>query len=112
MSEDTVISARRAFMILVPLFLAAALLACAVISVANDMYAFVKSDSKVLLSLTTPTSERELSVLLKKSGVIKNDTVFYLYLKSKRNGEDVTPLSGEWKLNSNMSYREILLEIF
>lgn len=112
MSEDTVISARRAFLILVPLFLAVVLLACALISVTNDMYSFVKPDSTATVSINAPTSARELSVILRENGIIENDIVFYLYLKSKGKGEDVATLRGEWILNSNMSYREILIEIF
>ena len=110
--NGTKISARRAFGILVPLFLVSLLIACLIISVANDMYAFVKPDRSVIITVSEPITDRQFSELLQKSGVIKNDFVFYLYLRSKGKSDDVSLVIGEWTLNSKMSYREILIEMF
>ena len=112
MANNSLISPRRALGVLIPLFLVSALLACALISVANDTYAFVKPDRAATLSISSPVSARELCRTLRQNGVIENDAVFYLYIKSKGKSDDVSLLLGEWTLNSNMSYREILLEIF
>ena len=102
---------RRAFGVLIPLCLLSLLIACLVISVANDMYAFVKPDVEITVNIPSPMSDKQLSRLLQQNGVINNAAVFSLYLRSKGASEKLGNLSGEIKLNSNMSYREILLEI-
>ncbi len=112
MTGEASFSTRRALGIVVPLFLLSVLLACIIISVANDMYAFVKPDKAATLTVPSPITDKQLSHMLKDIGIIKNDFVFYLYLRSKGKSDDISLLLGEWTLNSNMSYREILLEIF
>ena len=87
-------------------------LCAAFVSVTNDMYAFVKPDREISVRIDAPVSAKELSRLLKESGVIRNEFVFELYLDSKGKSEKSELILGEWTLNSNMSYRRILLEIF
>ena len=111
MEKEGTLSLRGAFGILIPLCLFSVLLACLLISVANDMYAFVKPSNEVTVSITAPISEKQLSLLLQKNGVINNATCFRLYLRSKGVSDKLSLISGEITLNSNMSYREILLEI-
>lgn len=106
------ISTRTAFGALVPLMLLALMLAGIVISVANDMYAFVKPDENIGVKIIAPLNDSELSKLLRESGVIENELIFTLYLRSKHKDGLVPSLTGEWTLNSNMSYREILSELF
>ena len=106
------IQARRAIGSILPICLAALLLSGLIVSVANDMYAFVKPDEEIAVSLDAPVSAKELSRLLQSRGVIKNGAVFGLYLRSKGKLDKLGTLTGEWTLNSSMSYREILLEIF
>lgn len=106
------IKTRRAIGSILSLCLVALLLSGAIISVANDMYAFVKPNKEIAVRLDTPVSDEELSRLLQSKGVIKNGAVFKLYLRSKGKLDKLGTLTGEWTLNSNMSYREILLEIF
>ncbi|MBQ8818856.1 MAG: hypothetical protein IJZ83_09775 [Clostridia bacterium] len=103
---------RRAFGIIIPLCLAALMLGGAIISVGNDIYAFVKPDEDISVVIAYSTPSNELSELLQRQGVIKNAFAFNLYLRSKGKGDDALTLSGEWTLNSNMSYREILAELF
>ncbi len=105
-------SGKTALSIMIPVALAALCLAGAVISVANDMYAFVKPDRELTFTVTRSLSGAELSKSLRESGIIRNDAVFSLYLKVKGKTDDVALLSGEWKLNSSMSYRQLLIELF
>ena len=111
-TQKGAIATNRAFSILLPLCLFSILLAGILISVFNDVYAFVKPDSDVTISVYTPMSDTELSKLLQENGLIKNPTVFILYLRSKGLSDRLSDISGEWVLNSNMSYREIVLELF
>ena len=112
MEENTVITLKRALEELIPIFLASALMAGAIISLANDTYAFVKSDKPATLTISSPITDTQLSRSLKESGVINNELAFLLYIRAKGKSEDVSLLLGEWSLNSNMSYREIVNEIF
>ncbi|MBE6535868.1 MAG: hypothetical protein E7677_04525 [Ruminococcaceae bacterium] len=106
------IAISRAFSILLPLCLFSILLAGIIISLANDVYAFVKPNTDISVTVSSPISDTELSKLLQKNGVIKNPTVFKLYLRSKGLSPRASEIMGEWVLNSNMSYREIVSEIF
>ncbi len=103
---------KRAFGIIVPMCLVALVIAGIVISVSNDIYAFVKPDESTVLKIDTPLTDKELSDTLQEKNVIKNAFVFRLYLRSKGKANATSSLLGEWTLNSNMSYREIVMEIF
>lgn len=106
------ISKRKAFGTLIPLLFLCVFISSTVISVANDMYAFVKPLQSVTVSISSELSANELSDLLQENKVIKNDFVFTLYLRAKKKANDVPLLRGEFTLNSNMSYREILQTLF
>ena len=106
------ISYKIAFGTVIPLCRLSVLLAGLIISVANDMYAFVKPDRQITVSITEAVNDKDFSYILQQNGVISNAAVFRLYLRSKGKAETISSLRGEWMLNSSMSYREILLEIF
>ena len=78
------------------------------VSVANDLYAFVKPDREVSLTVTEPQSLEQWATLLKKSGVIQNPTVFRWYVERQGKSERIESFSGTMILNESMSYREIL----
>ena len=105
-------SRKNAFGKIIPLALVALLFAGAIISIANDMYAFVKPSNDILFSVTDISSNFQLSRQLRENNIIKNDIAFALYLKAKISIHDVRTLSGEWTLNTSMSYREICAELF
>ena len=90
--------------------LTAALLALAVASVANDIYAFIKPNGSVTLTVDTELTFTELGFLLEKQGVITNPHIFSLYARSKLGEEVPSYFLGSVKLDRAMSYREILLE--
>ena len=80
------------------------------ISLANDVYAFVKSDIPTTLYIDGSESIDGISKQLKKGGIIKNPNIFKLYILSKGKQDALESFSGEIKLNSNLSYRQILYE--
>ena len=102
---------RFAFARLTVLTLMVLLLAGLVISIANDMYAFVKEDRSVTLAVSSPRSLPELTAMLDEGGVIKNPTVFRVYVRAKGRTETAERFSGTLELNEAMSYREILLAL-
>ncbi len=93
-----------------PLCLFALLFAGLICSVANDMYAFVKKGREVSLVFDSCPTLNELSKILADNGVVSNPDVFKLYVKFKDKEGVVESFSGDLKLNTSMSYREILSE--
>ena len=73
------------------------------------MYAFVKPREAISISIQSPMSLSEISELLNQKGVIKNPTVFSLFIKSKSRKEKLEGFVGELNLRQDMSYREIML---
>lgn len=106
------ITRRDALGRVIPLCLCALFLAAAVISVTNDMYAFVKPNETVTLTVDEPLDLDGLCDLLGDAGVVRNPFVLKMYLKSKGKDGQNLDLKGQCTLNKNMSYREIMLELW
>ena len=104
-------SARRVFAKILPICLFSLFISGFILSVANDMYAFVKDDTQIDLYIEAPCTLEEFSKILGQQKVVKNPTVFSLYVKSKNKQDKVEDFTGELTLNSKMSYREILSEL-
>ena len=102
---------RRAFAKILPICLLSLFISGLVLSVANDMYAFLKNDQEITLWFEEPTSLEDFSKILGQKKVVKNPTVFSLYVKAKNKTDSVEGFVGELTLNSKMSYREILAEL-
>ena len=102
---------KRTLSKIIPLLFLALLCAALICSVANDMYAFVKKDREISLTVDSRTSLNDLSKILAENGVVNNPDVFELYVKLKHKETLVEEFCGDVKLNSSMSYREILSEI-
>ncbi len=105
------ISFKEALSCVVPLFLFSLFLCAVLLSVANDMYAFVKPDTELCLTIEKGTDAKALADALYRGGVIKNPEVFSLYVSSKGKADRLLLSSGEVTLNASMSYRELLSEI-
>ena len=99
---------KRALSEVLPLCMLSFFIAAWVCSVANDMYAFVKKDNEVLVSVEAPCTLQEFSKTLGEYNIVENPAIFSLYVRSKEKTKTVEAFSGELSLNSNMSYREIL----
>ena len=100
---------RYAFAYALRIVLIALLCVGILISVANDLYAFVKPDRAVSLSWEGERTLEEAARQLRVSGVIQNPAVFARYVRGRGQSEAVERFSGELTLNASMSYREILL---
>lgn len=99
---------RYSFARITVIAMTALLFAGLLVSLANDMYAFVKPEREVILNTETPTSLSSLSRTLSDMGVILNPTVFSLYVDSKGKRDTLEGFEGTLTLNSSMSYREII----
>lgn len=101
------ITVAKALGILLPMALLALLISALILSVFNDIYAFVKKDIEIAFTVDEPYSLSEFSRILQQKEVIKNPTVFKLYAIAKGKRHTVENFSGELDLNANMSYRQI-----
>ena len=102
---------KNAFERLIIITLLSVFLATFCLSVINDMYSFVNPDESVSLYIDSPTPLYELSLELARNGIIKNPSVFYLYIRSKGREEKLESFTGEATLTKNMSYRDIMLTL-
>jgi cell division protein YceG involved in septum cleavage len=102
---------KRIFGTIFVMALTAAFLACILISVANDIYAFIKSEGEIILTVSSPLGVNDFSKLLHDNKVISNPHIFSLYIRSKNRSEVIEGFVGEAKLDRSMSYREILLAL-
>ena len=79
-----------------------------IISVANDVFAFVKPDKEIIITLKEDATTEEVAELLEQNGVIDREWAFRIYLLMKLDkDEEVDYLSGDIKLNSNMNFDSI-----
>ena len=70
-----------------------------------DIFGFNKAEGQVVVSVERDTSISKLSKLLKENGIINQPGIFQLYAGLK----DVEPYNaGEYTLNKNMSYDQII----
>lgn len=107
MGNDKVL-VNRALGYIVPLCVLSLLICAATVSVANDMYAFVKSGDEVNINITDAENIDDVAKLLEDEGIINNPAIFSLYVKRKGKEETLVNFRGEVVLSPSMSYREIL----
>ena len=99
---------RFAFSKVIVIVLSALLFAGLSVSVANDLFAFVKPSRDISIEITEPVSVRDISSMLQELGVIENSLAFRLYVELKSKEAFLEDFCGTVELNSNMSYRDIL----
>ena len=90
------------------LTLLALLLAGLFLSVANDLYAFVKRDRPLSLTLSEPLPLEQLCARLSEERIISNPNLFRWYTVKKGKRDALEQFHGTVELNATMSYREIL----
>ena len=79
-----------------------------VISLANDVFAFVKPQIAITFSISEPTSLYTLSTELQNYGAIENALSFWIYVKYRNAEPYLENFYGSVELNSDMSYRDII----
>ena len=103
---------RNAFERIIILALIAIFLAALIISVANDIFAFVKTDANVVLNLSQGTKLNEIAKSLKKAKIINNPYIFTLFVRSRGNVKKLESFTESISLNSQMTYREIMTSFY
>ena len=74
------------------------------IRVANDIFAFVKDDMTVEVTITEGMTLEDVSELLYEKGLIENADWFRIYMEFKGKGDLPEFVAGTYTLNSTMNY--------
>ncbi len=80
------------------------------ITVANDVFAFVKSDKEINITVDEDTTFRQLASDLEKQGAVQYSLFFRIY-NSFKNRDRETPQElepGEYTLSANLNYDELI----
>ena len=105
---NTVISVIKAIVYIIFVLVSAVALAVFGISVANDMFAFVKPEEAVQVTIPPNTTLDELSKILSEDGVIRYPRIFKLYALYKH--DDMDYIAGDYTISPMMNYSQILSE--
>ncbi len=105
---NTVVSVIKAVVYIIFVLIISVFLSISVITVANDVFAFVKSDEVVEVTIPEYATLSEVSEILYKNDIIKYPTVFKLYAVAENlDGEF---LAGTYPVTPMMNYETLLGE--
>ncbi|MBO5648897.1 MAG: endolytic transglycosylase MltG [Clostridia bacterium] len=76
-----------------------------IIEVANDVFAFVKSDEVISVVIEEDMTSADVAQLLHENGIIKYPTIYELFVRIK--GESTDYLVGEYEISPSMNYGDI-----
>ena len=85
------------------------LLSAVAILAANDMFALVKNDRAIEVTIEEDQTLDEIADLMEDRGVIRYSSLFWLFGRMTAMDDQLLP--GTYTLNSNMDYRTILSKI-
>lgn len=104
---NTIISVIKAITYMVSVVVVAVFLAVFIILVGNDVYAFVKDDAVIEISVPEYATLNDISELLYENGIIEYPTVFKLYANLKK--DDGQFIGGAYPISPTMNYDELLM---
>lgn len=89
---------------------AAIIIAYIGITVANDLFAFVKSDKEIVISVDDDTTFRELASKLEKEGAVQYPLFLRIYNGFRNRDSKVKQEleAGEYRILANLNYDEII----
>ena len=99
---------RRAAAVIAPLIFLSVFIGAITVSVANDMYAFVKPEVCAIVLIEEGSTALAVGEALEAEGIIKNPHVFAIYAHRKGADRRISEFSGELEFCASMSYREII----
>lgn len=103
-----VVSMLRAVVYLVVVSVIAAVLSIAVINVGNDVYAFVKNDDSIDVTIPEGATREDIAEILYENGVIKYKSVFKLYGSIKHIEDNF--VAGDYTVTPMMNYKSLYNE--
>lgn len=94
------------FLYLVIIFGIAALLSLILLLTANDVFAFVKEDQSIMITIPEDTTVKDIGSRLDHEGIVNYGSLFKLFVSVS--GKDTTVLAGDYTLNPSMDYGAIV----
>lgn len=98
---------RHLFFYLVLVTIAVLITWCVVVA-ANDINAFIKEDETIVVTIPKGASVDQIGSILEENEVIDSKLTFKIYCKFKKSSGFQY---GEYQLNSNLCYKEIIREL-
>lgn len=105
---NTVVSAIKAVVYIIFILVVSIFLAITGIKVGNDIFAFVKSDEDIEVTIPEYATLDNVSEILFKNDVIKYPTVFKYYAVMKHDSQEY--IAGTYVVNGMMNYDTLLAE--
>ncbi len=90
--------------------LVALFLTFGIVNISNDIFAFIKPDENIVVTIPEGSTTPAISKILKESGVIKHPTVFALYSKFIKKADGKFQF-GDYTLNSRLDYNQIISKL-
>ncbi|MBQ3955833.1 MAG: endolytic transglycosylase MltG, partial [Clostridia bacterium] len=106
---NTVLSVIKAIVYIIFVLITSVALSVFGISVANDMFAFVKSDEAVQVTIPQNATLDEVAAELAEEGVIRYPRIFKLYAIYKAH-DDMEYIGGEYTVSPMTNYSGLLAE--
>ena len=105
---NTVVSVVKAIVYIIFVVIVSVVSAIAIILVSNDVFAFVKPDEAVEITLPEYTTLDELASILYRNDVIRYPKVFKYYAVFKK--DDQNYIAGDYTVSPMMNYKSLLAE--
>lgn len=102
-------NAGKIFFWVAVVLLSATFLSFFIIQTANDIFGFKKYNNQIEITITQGMGVGDVANLLARQGVIKQSSTFHMYARIKNNNGVLQ--AGDYILNSNMSYDQIILAL-
>ena len=106
-SNSTLVSSLvKAIIYIMAILVISGCLSVFIITVANDVFALVKSDEEITITIPEGLTVKELGKVLEKNGVINSAEIFDFYAKLR----DKSPsfVAGEYTVTPSMNYDQLL----
>lgn len=105
---NTVISVVKAVVYIMCVLVVSVFLAIGIIKVGNDVFAFVKSDEIVEITIPAGATRDDVAKILNENGVISYPKIFSIY--SKVRGDDGEYLAGTYSVSPMMNFDALIAE--
>ena len=102
---NTVVSIVKAVIYMIFVVVISVFLSIGIISVGNDVFAFVKNDVSVDITIPEYASLDDITEILYQNEVIEYPTVFKIYAQLKKDVDNF--LAGDYVVSPNMSYDDL-----
>lgn len=105
-ANTTISSLVKAVIYIMSILVVSGLLSYFAIVVGNDVFAFVKSDEEIQISVPEGTTIKQLGEILAENGVIQYPDIFSLYADLR--GKNPALIAGDYTVSPSMNYDQLI----